>query len=78
MILIINWGNFIFAIQFNALPSRKLWLYFFLDGSSLRSEAWDLRMLEGGGWRVRGEWDVGEWMVGSGGWMTSSMWGSLS
>ena len=66
MILIINWGNFIFdSIQFSTLPSRKSWFYFFLDGSSLRAEAWDLRILEGGGRRARGEWNVecGEWRI---------------
>ena len=36
---------------------------FFLDGSSLRSEAWDLRMLEGGGGAESGMWGSGWWGV---------------
>ena len=37
----------------------------FLDGSGLRSEAWDLRMwkVEDGGCAESGMWNVGEWRI---------------
>ena len=58
-------GKFHFRNSIQCIAVSEVVVLVFLDGSSLKSEAWDLRMLEGGGRRARGEWNVGsgEWRV---------------